>query len=110
MPSRSSSATYMSALLAALGLAIILIGVVQSSKIDQTAGLILATAGAIPLIVLSIRSAQASAGLRTVEEHRAEIEGHAFGLALEMIRTGQLAPLARTTESLTDTGGRRYDL
>jgi hypothetical protein len=104
VPSRSSSASTIGALLTALGLAVGLMGLVQSSKIESTAGLFLATAGAIPLLLLVItvrdvqtyRNEQVSAGLQEVEDHRAEIQGEAFGLALELI--------------LVDTGGRRYDL
>jgi hypothetical protein len=110
-PSRSSSACSLGALLTALGLATGLIGLVQSSKIDQTAGLIVATAGAILLFLLAYRFQQASAGVLDAEAHRAEIEGAAFGLALELIRTGQLTSLTTDEpDSLVDTGGRRYDL
>jgi hypothetical protein len=119
VPSRSSSACSLGALLTALGLATGLIGLVQSSKIDQTAGLFLTTAGAIPLLLLVItvrdiqtyRAEQVSAGLQEVEDHRAEIEGHAFGTALELIRSGQLTKTSvEVPDTLVDTGGRRYDL
>jgi hypothetical protein len=92
MPSRSSSAT-IGALVTALGLAIALIGLVQSSKADSATGLALTVIGVVPLLLLAYRVHQASAGLQDVEEHRAEIQGEAFGLALELIRTGQLTAL-----------------
>lgn len=81
------------ALLTAAGLAIALIGLAQSSKLDQSTGLLLTTAGTIPLLILAYRVHRASAGLQDVEAHRAEIQGEAFGLALELVRTGQLTTL-----------------
>lgn len=94
MPSRSFSASStIGALLTAIGLAIALIGLVQSSKTDQTAGFLVTAAGAMPLIMLAYRVKQTCIGLQEVEEHRAEIQGEAFGLALELVRTGQLTTL-----------------
>lgn len=90
MPSRSSSAHIIGALLAATGLAIALIGLLQSNKLDQSTGLALAAIGSMPLFVLAYRVNRSEAAIRDIDAHRAEIQGEAFSLALELVRTGQL--------------------
>ena len=104
MPSRSSSASTIGALLTASGLTMALIGLAQSNRPGQTTGLLVAVLGAIPLLALAYRVNRASAGLHDVEEHRAQIQGEAFGLSLKMISAGELsATTASRKESSADT-------
>lgn len=125
MPSRSSSAFVLGALLTAVGLMAAAIGDARNSTTEQTAGLIALTLGLSPILLISIRNSRAlrdidsyraqqvSAGLRDVEAQRAAIQGEAFGLALELFRSGQLTAertLLTPVDALADTGGRRYDL
>lgn len=105
MPSRSSSAHTIGALLTASGLVIALTGLFQVNRLYETAGLALTIIGAIPLLALSYRTSRSDAAIRDIDEHRAEIEGKAFGLALELVRTGQLG--ATTLDSPGNPPGRR---